>query len=158
MPPVVAAAPGMLRTETRAWAEAHGARIAIHEADDEAYWRLLRELWAEPGDLILIEHDIVPADGVTETMGACPRPWCSSPYRIAHTWLAEGLGCTRFASRLKDRHPDLMDRLGEIGGDGMPPRDWHRLDTRLARLLLDLGYRPHPHRRSAHLHDYGARP
>lgn len=154
----VAAVPGMLENRTRAWAEVNGARIVLLEADAESYWRLLAEQWRQPGDMLLIEHDIVPADGVTDAMQACPRPWCTSPYRIAHSWLAEGLGCIKLAVRLKRRHPDLMHRLGEITGDGLPPKDWHRLDVRLARLLRDLGYAPHTHRRSEHLHDYGARP
>jgi hypothetical protein len=155
---VVAAASGVLRERTRTWADAHGARIVDLETDPESYWRLLHTLWTEPGDLVLIEHDMVPAEGVTDAMTACPRPWCTSPYRIAHSWLTEGLGCVRLAARLKQRHPDLMTKLGEITGDGLPPRDWHRLDTRLARLLRGHGYAPHTHRRSTHLHDYGARP
>jgi hypothetical protein len=158
VPAVVAAVSGMLHERTRAWADAHGARVAWLEADAEAYWRLLADEWAAPGDLLLVEHDIEPAPDVTAAMVACPRPWCSSPYRIAHSWLAEGLGCVKFSARLKARHPDLMTRLGEITGDGLPKRDWHRLDVRLARLLRGLGYTPHTHRRSLHLHDYGARP
>jgi hypothetical protein len=158
MPPVVAAVPGMLHERTRAWADAHGARVAWLAADAEAYWRLLADEWAASGDLVLVEHDIEPAPDVTAAMAACPRPWCGSPYRIAHCWLNEGLGCVKLSARLKARHPDLMTRLGEITGDGLPERDWHRLDVRLARLLRHLGYTPHTHRRSLHLHDYGARP
>lgn len=155
---VVAAVPGILHERTRAWAERHDARIAWLEGDAEAYFRLLRALWGEPGDLLLIEHDIVPAAAVTGAMAACLRPWCTSPYRIAHSWLDEGLGCVKLAARLKQRHPRLMDELGETAGDGSPAKDWHRLDTRLAHLLRDHGYRPHAHRRSEHLHDYEARP
>lgn len=157
MAAVVAAAPGMLQEATCAWAERHNARIVYLDADSESYYRMLSEEWRQPGDLLLVEHDIVPADGVTDNMTACPRPWCSSPYRIAHTWLDEGLGCIKLAARLKQRHPDLMQRLGEIAGDGLPAKDWHRLDVRLARLLRNHGYAPHAHRRSLHLHDYGAR-
>lgn len=158
MTALVAAAPGMLHQHTREWAEQHSARIAWLDPDSEAYWRLLADEWTRPGDLLLIEHDMLPAPGVTESMTTCPRPWCTSPYRIAHSWLTEGLGCVKLAARLKTRHPDLMTRLGQITGDGLPPKDWHRLDTRLAALLRGHGYAPHPHRRSVHLHDYGARP
>lgn len=151
---VVAAAPGMLRDETRRWADAHDAWVCELEADAESYWRLLAREWNRPGDLALVEHDMVPAAGVTDAMAACPRPWCTSPYRIENSWLGEGLGCVKLAARLKTRHSDLMLRLGEIADDGSPAKDWHRLDTRLARLLRDRGYRPHTHRRSRHLHDY----
>lgn len=156
--PVVAAVPGMLQGATAAWAEQNGARIVWLESDPEAYWRLLAAEWNRPGDLLLVEHDVVPAHGVTHAMAACRRPWCTSPYRIAHSYLTEGLGCVRLADRLKHRHPGLMDRLGEAAGDGLPAKDWHRLDVRLARLLRDIGYRPHAHRRAVHLHDYALRP
>lgn len=156
---VVAAVPGFLRDETRAWADLHAADITWLSRDNEAYFRFLADEWCTvPGDLMLVEHDIVPAPGVTAQMESCPRPWCTSPFKIAHSWLPDGLGCVKLAARLKERHPDLMDRLGEMSGDGLPPRDWHRLDTRLASLLRGLGYRPHAHRRSLHLHDYGTRP
>jgi hypothetical protein len=153
----VAAAPGMLHPQTRAWAVQHSARIIDLAADHESYWRLLAAEWARPEDLLLVEHDMLPAPGVTESMTACPRPWCTSPYRIEHSWLDDGLGCVKLAARLKQRHPDLMTRLGEIS-DGSPAKDWHRLDTRLSALLRGHGYRPHPHRRSEHLHNYGRRP
>ena len=154
MTAVVAAVEGFLKPETRAWAGRHAADVAWLDRDAEAYWRLLDREWHVPGDLLLVEHDILPAPGVTEAMEACPRPWCSSPYRIEHTWLPDGLGCIRLAARLKERYPDLMARLGEMTGDGLPPKDWHRLDVRLSQLLRSLGYRPHLHRRSLHLHDY----
>jgi hypothetical protein len=147
----------MLHEQTRQWAVSYGARICHLETDAEAYWRLLAQEWDAAGDMLLIEHDMLPADGVTDAMTDCRRPWCTSAYRIEHSWLADGLGCVKLAGRLKVRHPDLMIRLGEIAGDGLPAKDWHRLDTRLSRLLRDLGYRPHVHRRSQHLHDYRRR-
>jgi hypothetical protein len=156
---VIPAVPGMLHDQTRAWADRHAADVAWLDPDDEAYWRLLHAEWAVPGDLLLVEHDMLPAPGVTGAMTACPRPWCSSPYQIANGhWLADGLGCVKLAARLKTRHPDLTARLGAMDGDGLPARNWRRLDTRLSALLRSLGYRPHAHRRSLHLHDYARRP
>lgn len=153
---VVPAVEGFLKEETRAWAAGHRAEVIwLRPGDTASYWHLLRERWTEPGDLLVVEHDMIPAPGVTDDMEACRRPWCSSPYQIAGgTWLPDGLGCVKLAGRLKERHPDLMDRLGETGGDGLPPKDWRRLDVRLSQLLRSLGYRPHLHRRSLHLHDY----
>ena len=154
---VVPAVDGFLKPETRSWADRHGADITWLDRDTEAYWRFLAAEWAVPGDFLVVEHDVVPAPGVTTAMESCPRPWCSSPYTIANgTLLPDGLGCVRLAARLKGRHPDLMLRLGEMTGDGLPPKDWRRLDVRLSQLLRSLGYRPHLHRRSLHLHDYGA--
>jgi hypothetical protein len=130
---------------------------------DTAYWRFLADDW-DIGrrfntDTVIVEQDIVPAPGVVERMLACRRPWCASPYVIgAGTVLADGLGCTKFAARLKTRHPDLMEQVGRIDDDGLPAKNWRRLDTRISRLLRQLGYRPHVHARSEHLHDYRTRP
>lgn len=153
---------GMLHERTEAWREQVGAlRWQLDPADDTAYWRLLVGGWQlpDPTDLVIVEHDMVPAEGVVDRMLACRRPWCASPYTIGTgTWLADGLGCTKFAARLKTRHPDLMEQVGRIDDDGLPAKNWRRLDTRIARLLRQLGYRPHVHARSEHLHDYRTRP
>lgn len=159
MTAVVPAVEGFLKPETRSWADRHGADIAWLDRDTEAYWRFLDAEWRAPGDLLVIEHDMIPAPGVTSAMLSCPRPWCSSQYQIANgTWLPDGLGCVKLAGRLKERHPGLMQQLGAMTGDGLPPKDWRRLDVRLSQLLRSLGYRPHLHRRSVHLHDYGDLP
>lgn len=140
---------------TARWAQQHSARLfPLDPQDMEAYWRLLLVLWTVPGDLLVVEHDMIPAKGVTEAMTACKRPWCVSPYPVASTVVHESLGCTRFAARLKVRHPELMAALGKIGGDGLPAKDWRRLDVRLAALLRAYGYRAHQHRKSTHLHEY----
>jgi len=159
MPVIVPYVAEKLRPETKAWAEAnHAQLIEIDVGDEIGYWRLLAEQWLAPGDLIIVEHDMLPAAGVTVEMEDCRRPWCSSPYPIgagvATHILTRGLGVVKFAARLKDRHPDLLARVGEAGVDGVPLKHCWRLDTRLTDRLDLLGYRPHTHRRSQHLHDY----
>lgn len=170
---------GMLHERTRAWwaeprshEEQRPELADLPVSDDTAYWRLLAAYWrvTEPiqhdlyeapttPDLVVVEQDIVPAPGVVERMLACPRPWCASPYPISGGHLLDtGLGCTKFAARLKSRHLDFMDRVGLIDDDGLPAKNWRRLDVRIARTLRELGYRPHRHARSEHLHDYRARP
>lgn len=170
---------GMLHERTRVWWESPRTcddqlawLVELDAADDTAYWRWLADEWSvtEPDlferytvpvtpDLVIVEQDMVPAASVVDQMLKCARPWCVSPYQISSgMWLDEGLGCTKFAARLKTRHPDLMERVGEIDDDGQPAKTWRRLDTRIARLLRQLGYAPHRHARSEHLHDYGTRP
>lgn len=160
--------PGMLHSRTWAWAETFSCvcgairptRRELDPNDDSAYWRLLAEEWQRSEvALFVIEQDMVPAPGVVAAMLGCPRPWCASPYTIGTgTWLVDGLGCTKFSARLKTRHPDLMERVGELADGGQPAKTWRRLDTRISKLLRELGYRPHAHRRSTHLHDYSRRP
>jgi hypothetical protein len=151
---------GKLHEHTRVWGEWNDAEfVELPLGDDTAYWRLLAARWAVPGDLFIVEEDMVPPDRVVERMHRCARPWCTSPYTIGHTQLlVQGLGCTRFAARLKERHPDLLDEVGQVASDGMPARDWRRCDTRIVNALRARGYAPHhKHARSLHLHDYGRR-
>lgn len=158
MTTVVPYVQGMLHDRTRHWMVEHQAAPA-EVSGDQGYWMLMATAWRDPGDLMVVEQDIVPAAGVVDRMLVCPRPWCSSPYTIGgRQVLTEGLGCTKFAARLKTRHPDLLEQVGRIEDDGVPARDWHRLDTRIAHALRGLGYAPHTHAQSEHLHDYRRRP
>lgn len=165
MATIVPFVPGMLEARTLAWADENDALpIVLSCADPTDYWDLLASWWfvhssGEDGPLVVVEQDVLPADGVVDDMAACPELWCSSPYQLGTgVWLDEGLGCTKFSADLMAAHPDLMARVGEIDDDGLPAKDWHRLDVRIARVLRDLGYAPHTHRRSKHLHDYTKRP
>lgn len=160
---IVPFVPGMLEAKTLEWADANGALpIVLSCSNPEDYWDLLASQWkhwSAGESIVVVEQDVLPADGVVEDMLSCPRPWCSSPYRLGTgVWLDEGLGCTKFSAKLTARHPDLMARVGEIDDDGLPAKDWHRLDVRIARVLTQLGYKVHAHRRSQHLHDYSKRP
>lgn len=151
---------GMLHADTERWGAEHGAVLKrIRYGDDEGYWRLLSTLWKESGDLLIVEQDMLPSPHVTDRMARCRRPWCVSPFQVdGGAWAQEALGCTKFAARLKSRHPDLMVELGESTAYGDAPKLWHRLDIRLALLMRELGYRPHIHKRSVHLHNYADDP
>ncbi|WAL67136.1 hypothetical protein ORV05_04930 [Amycolatopsis cynarae] len=151
----------MLHPQTAAWATANGAELwPLLPGRDYAYFELLREIWErDPGDTMIVEHDMVPAPGMTQEMADCPYLWCSSPYTVGTgVEITDGLGCVKFAGLLKQASPDLMRRVGEIDDDGLPARDWRRLDTRISRMLRHLGYRPHLHASATHLHDYRERP
>lgn len=120
------------------------------------YWGLLAELWRLPGDLVVIEQDIGLRVGVIEGFDACREPWCAHPYRIGRHCVV-ALGCTRFTAALKVAQPDLLERVGQIGGDGIPARHWRRLDVRLAGELRRRGYAVHEHAPEvAHYHRYPA--
>jgi hypothetical protein len=145
----------MLRAETAIWARHAGATlIELPKGDNEAYWRLLAHHWTRPGDLVVVEQDIVPAPGVVGDMLACDQLWCASPYWVTGRWLIDGLGCTKFSSELKSAEPDLLTDVGAIASPDGPERAWWLLDDRLSRLLRSLDRQPHEHERSTHLHDY----
>jgi hypothetical protein len=119
-----------------------------------AYWRLLATVWREPGDLIVVEHDIGIHVGVLPGFDACPEPWCGYPYRVNRQVIA-CLGCTRFTAALKAAEPDLMDAVGERAEGGVMARHWCRLDVRVGDELRSRGYGQHRHEPPvAHYHRY----
>jgi hypothetical protein len=118
--------------------------VRLDPADATAYHSLLASVWREPGELVVVEHDVGISAEVLPGFAACPEPWCGNPYRIGRQLLT-ALGCARFTAALKAAEPDLLDVAGEIDGDGYPARDWRRLDSRVAGELRRRGYRQHWH-------------
>lgn len=129
-------------------------RIRLDPADDTAYWALLAQAWTEPGDLIVIEHDIGIHAGVIEGLTDCREPWCGHPYPIGQQLLV-CLGCTRFTAELKAAEPDLLEAVGRVDTGGLPARVWQRLDVRILDELRNRGYRQHEHQPPVrHYHRY----
>lgn len=120
-------------------------RVRLDPADMSAYWALLARLWQEPGELIVVEHDIGLHAGVIPGFTACPEPWCGFPYPLDRGVMLACLGCTRFRAELKAAEPDLLEVTGEVTGDGLPAKDWRRLDVRLGDELKRRGYVMHVH-------------
>lgn len=48
---------------------------------DFAYWRELDDLWAKPGTLVNVEHDMEFSDDLVRGLVECPHPLCTYPYR-----------------------------------------------------------------------------
>lgn len=117
-PPTVAGAP-------------HDAMWVYVGHDDHAYWRVLRDLWAYPEDLLVIEHDVVCRPDLIAAFDACPEPWCTAKYdNMCHpecqeAW-ANQLGCTRFRAELIAATPDALTSIPE------DQRDWHNLCDSIA--------------------------
>lgn len=152
---IVPFVPGMLRTETYTALAEYAEFRPLAAGDETAYWRLLAAEWQRPGDLTVVEQDIVPHPGVLDEMAACPREWCVSPYLTANRQLCDrGLGCTKFSAALKTRLPDTIQLAGQIATVGLPLRSWRRLDSNIAAVLGHAGVAPHQHPPSRHLHDY----
>lgn len=123
-------------------------RAEIDPANPSAYARVLVQAWEQPGDLIIIEHDIGIRAGVIEELTACDQPWCGFPYPIGEQLLV-CLGCTRFTAHLKASLPGLMGDAAAVGteqdGGGVPAGDWRRMDVRIAARLEALGHHRHRH-------------
>jgi len=152
---------GRLSPSTAIWASTNDARMVELDDRPEAYWEALCQWWHEPGDLVIVEHDVLPADGVVEEMLACPSEWCVSPYsltfpegEVSWAWV---LGCTKFSEGARRRHPDAAELSGLQGKHEVdPPYVWWRLDVRLSCALARVGTLPHAHRQSRHLHSQPA--
>jgi hypothetical protein len=129
----------------------------IDPGDDRAYSRILVEAWAEPGDLVIVEHDVGIRAGVIEELQACRQPWCGFPYPIGEQ-LIVCLGCTKFSAHLKASLPGLMADaagIGEEDGGGVPAGHWCRMDIRIAACLERLGHNRHRHEPAVdHFHTY----
>jgi hypothetical protein len=168
--------PQKLRPETARWAADNNALMRdVSEAPD-TYYRALCEWWAETDSVVIVEHDMLPADGVVEEMLHCPEPWCSSPYPLSGmtlgVWLTldgatselfnsphvgvahctDALGCTKFSAELSTSLPALVVESGTFNQqDGWVPYVWQFNDARISRLLRLNGLTPHLHAPSAHL-------
>jgi hypothetical protein len=113
---------------------------------DTAYAELLADLWADGRGFILVEHDIVIRPGLLDELARCGHDYCAAPYALRE-YVAQALGCTKFASRLLAGFPDVMERVLRVPTNFGPPGHWRQLDTVLMRtvLLNRYGLQPHLH-------------
>lgn len=120
-------------------------KVAISPYDPGAYWRAVAAMWALGQTFAIVEQDIVPHPGALAELERCSEPWCAFPYSLKTGFYA-ALGCVRFSASLLAEYPEALERVGEIDDDGLPARDWRRLDTRIARVLSqDCDVRIHVH-------------
>lgn len=112
--------------------------------DDDAYWRLISDEWARPGDLVIIEQDIGIAAGVIDGLTACAEAWCGHPYWTANTPII-ALGCTRFSATLKTNEPDIIATIPERRPEDVIGRHWLTLDAAIHHALTARGYTVHKH-------------
>ena len=87
---------------------------------DQAYWRLMRDLWRSGDDFLIVEQDMVVPSGAVAAFETCPREWCGQPYFMYRTW-----GCwhgvVRYRGSLTRSLPDLPDQIAQ--------RHWQSLDS-----------------------------
>jgi hypothetical protein len=126
----------------------------------DAYWRLLSDLWCAGEGFAIIEQDIELRAGVLESFEQCPEPWCLFAYAGAgwstggNPLFRQSLGCTRFATALLVAEPDLLSVVGSVS-QGLPAKDWRRLDVTIAPALTNRCYAAHVHEPFVlHHHDY----
>jgi hypothetical protein len=105
--------------------------MADTSADDEAYWRLLKDLWTAGRDFVLVEQDmVVPEDALDRLLG-CTEEWCGVPYRLYGNY-GVWHGVTRYRGSLTRRLPGLPDAIRD--------RRWESLDSAWINHLRAAGY------------------
>ena len=142
-----------LRAETVAALEMHavGHQVEYRDVskDDEAFWRLWKEIWADGETFAIIEHDIVIHETVLEQFDGCGEPWCTFgyPYEIFKNMSEpyHGTGCTRFRAEVMQAIPDLWDTVAEREGLFHPRRHWCSLDGFSQLELWQAGFHGHRH-------------
>lgn len=151
---------GMLRSEThgrvfRSWPTARF--VELPAKSPTAYAKLLVRLWAEPGDLVVVEQDVVPPAGSIKKLLRCRSLWCTHAYEGRYCDLDDMLGLARFSAALKTAYPFGMEAALFGGGGSHNWPHWRSCDHRLAKWLRAQALTPHRHRPDAvHLHDWPA--
>ena len=129
-----------LSTETVAALRATGR--PFHRAkvgDDDRYWQLLSDLWADGEDFAVVEHDIIVNPDTFDLFDDCPSEWCVAPYPFDHR-LCSGLGCTRFRGSLLLRFPEILEEVANRTHPCYPGRyNWRALDACTRDLLWARG-------------------
>ena len=120
------------------------------------YASLFAAWWTKPGDLIIVEQDIVPPAGAIDAMVKCERPWCSHSYYCNNPMPAYGLGLCRFTWAIKQIHPTLGEQAARDFRGNARRMHWMNLNERIIDLMNHWGITVHLHEPFAeHLHDYG---
>ncbi len=81
-----------------------------HMTNDQSYYRLLAGLWGKGESFTVIEHDIVVWPGAVQELANCPHSICSLPYYCSVGWIKDGLGCTKFSSKVMKQYPNFLNR------------------------------------------------
>lgn len=122
--------------------------------ENDSYFNLMRDLWAEGETFVCVEHDVLPHPGAIQKLWECPEPWCGHTYYMRGRLGVVAFGCTKFSADLIAATPWIWDAVAHpIDFDGsMLPLDpmrthWAVLDG-IWRDLIDLNLpdlKPHLH-------------
>lgn len=115
--------------------------------DIEAYWRLLRDLWAEGETFVFLQQDKIPAPGAVQAIHDCPNLWCTYPCLAWDGGEVKpvGLSCVKFAAGLIQRVPGLMEMVGSTAYSNLRLRHWTGIDWLIYdRLIGRYGQCLHP--------------
>jgi hypothetical protein len=138
----------MLRSETvyavnDQWQTAHFYPIDPHSPT--RYARLLIELYVDPGDLVIVEQDVVPPEGSIARLLDCDYAWCTHPMLHGGERKIDLLGLAKFSAGLKRMWPYAFEAALHKGVGGSHRPHWRSCDTLIARWLRIHKLEPHVH-------------
>lgn len=110
---------------------------------DEDYWGVLAVLWAKRETFCVVEHDVLVRHDTLDELENCPEAMCAFPVPYFWSPVAVSLACVKFSAEVIARHPDLMQRVGEMSDEGHPPRHWCRLDMWIQMLIRPDAFHAH---------------
>ena len=106
-------------------------------SDDDAYRRLLRDLWQQRRTVFICEHDVLVWPGAVKELFDCSCVWGAYSYELhGGIGIYHGFGATKITPTLMDAVPDIWNE----------PCKWDVLDQKLYFAARAVGYEPHPHR------------
>lgn len=98
--------------------------------DPFAYAKLLRGLWPYPGELVIVEQDVVPPPDSIRALVECPRDWCTHRHWNGYRHDDATTALVKLSRRLRRRRSLLMDHIC----CRPDPRYWVRMGwTRIPR-------------------------
>lgn len=127
--------------------------VQLDRNDPGGYGRLVRRLWEDCADVVLVEHDVVPTVAQLAEIGECGHDWCGFNY--VGDLYPDGpmFGCVRLSRRLMCRHPAAATVALVVGKRRDEEAEWWRVDALIARDLMIRGERWTAHAsRVEHLH------
>lgn len=139
---------GMIRDQTASAVldQVPSAVFAEIPADSPtSYAALLLHLWELPGDVVIVEQDVVPPPGSIGELLACASGWCTHGMlhgTVIHTDL---LGLAKFGHNLKTFCPRFMECALLGGGGSYTWPNWRSLDRLISRQFRHWDYDPCVH-------------
>lgn len=139
---------GKLRPETEAAVRAWGGHYTLHALDETnpyAYALAFQGWWNVSADLVVIEEDIVPADGMIYEMVTCPHDWCVRPYHIGNHRYTTGLGMCKISAKLRGAFPSAGHLAARDPRGGKRMMHYLGLNESVERQLGRYGIPQHLH-------------
>lgn len=99
-------------TERAVERQTHGACFELTpRLNPFAYADILRAHWRVPGDLVIVEQDVVPPPGSIYRLVSCTEPWCSLLVWYGNGYIATSFGCCKLGHELRAVMPYLADAV-----------------------------------------------